>query len=414
MATATNDELLRGYLEATRIVDTSFEASQDVRAAYDATFSFCVRYFQLAAETPSLCVTYTAQAISETVRLASGSPVVIYDHNQGVTNLTMNQLVHEDRGSSRVARLLLRIARAALLSEGAAAEAHRITQVLTMGSADEDARLASVARRPADDAARSAYQVSFIVAHELAHLALERGTLPDEWARSVNDAFDAVAANGLELWPDPVVDDVEADRFAGYEALLGRSRAQELLASIGRPELGDESIRAVHAGLPERLALHPQLREEAICDFAASVAVMTAFNPPPTLALPDLLLALANHSTLAMMRERLARRDVARAASNAQWSAQPALPIAMRGWILFRMWQDLIRRNESDDTVRTFGGYVVTLRERHDRLVRSVADALSVWIETIRRESDPDERCATVSMAAERREVVSDMRSSRG
>src|SRR5205807_265109 len=86
-------------------------------------FDACVTHLGLLEERPVLHVTRTAQALSETIRLPSGQPVVIYDQYQGRVNNRLNRFMFEDFPADVTVRFFLRHIRIALFTAGLTAPA---------------------------------------------------------------------------------------------------------------------------------------------------------------------------------------------------------------------------------------------------------------------------------------------------
>jgi hypothetical protein len=369
------EPLIRDYLAGTRIVDE--RPIGPLVPVYEQMFAACVRRLNLEADRPALYVTRTAQAMSETIAVGEGRHVVIYDQYQGRVNHRLNRFAYEDFPVDVVVRFFLRHTRIAFATAGsihAAALAGVLKDKWPLDGAPspEPAGVSRMSTRLA-----TSFQECFVIAHELAHLALERGRFP----RGLQDLTDHVVQKIATEAPGPGDDAVkeylrrenEEQDTAGWDAIVGRL-GHRRSGEAREPAMDYEEFEAYRKDLPSQLARHPQLREEATCDLLASMAVIGTFGVDASIAVPAMVLALANHTTLALMRQRIGQmvsEEQAAEHDERKWSV---MPIALRGWVLLRVWQQLVGKTESAKAREAMGRLVFAQRERHARRVRAVAE----------------------------------------
>ena len=370
------DRFVHEYLAATRIVDERPVGA--LVPMYEAMFAACSRSLGLDSERPTLHVTRTAQAISQTLRLDSGQHVVIYDQYQGRVNHRLNRFVYEDFPVDLVVRFFLRHTRIACVSAGSLTSAALSGALLDVWPVKGDRSSEPASRSTQNTRMATGFQECFVIAHELAHLAMECGRIPHHLTDLVDhlvcDISTDIGSAGATI-EQYLTRRQHRNEFDGWQAIVGEAVAAEFQRSRDGVPYDMEGLRAFAADLPSQLSKHPQVREEALCDALASITVMNVFNPKPHVAAPALVLALWNHTTLAMMRQRVARMvgdDAMRERDEHRWSL---MPLAMRGWILLRLWEHLVGRHQTAEVAGVMAQFVLLQRERHDARVYAVAHA---------------------------------------
>jgi hypothetical protein len=370
--------VVREYLDSKRIIDE--RPVGPLVPMYEEIFAACVRRLDLNREAPGLHVTRTAQAASETLRLASGQTTVVYDQYQGRVNHRMNRFALEEFPTDLITRFFLRHVRITLYDIGEIPAALYAGALLDEwppegGSSPEPPNFSREQTRQA-----TVFQETFVIAHELAHLALRIRPASPELSRMVDEVVARISASSATAheFDGYLAPAFESDRRAGRAAILGEPLASAIAASNPPAPVDYREIAEIGSDLATYLVLHPQIREEALCDLLASRTVMDVFNPQPGIAILGILLCLWNQTTLALMRQRIYR--IFDGSASDDHPDRSIMPLAIRGWFLGRVWGDLIRRNESDEAAALWGEILIAQRERHDARVRSIAEAVPFLI----------------------------------
>jgi hypothetical protein len=158
----------------------------------------------------------------------------------------------------------------------------------------------------------------------------------------------------------------------GFSAVLGEERAGALMRQLDRRGVSAATMREHQERLRSIAEARPHVREEALCDVIASITTMRIFNPQPTLAAPALILALSNHTTMAMLRQRAIALQQRPPTPTTE---DDLATTALRGDVLLQVWRRLAEQNESREALASMAKYVLLLRGRHDFHVRVVAES---------------------------------------
>jgi hypothetical protein len=367
-------EVVQSWLRSTRIVDERPVTDLPLKDVYKAMFDACVKVLELSSEHPLLHVTRTAQAMSETMRLPSGQPIVIYDQYQGRVVSRLNRFMWEEFPDDLVVRFFLRHLRIALFTAGLvppAAYAGLLLKGWPIGRqrSDEPA--------PHIDDARLTYtmlQECFVIAHELAHLAIEVGKVDALLWELVDKATHSLSRGTVEQGvAEYLAEEERATATAGLRASLGDEAAAEFTGSDEDNEFDVDGLHAFMAALPARMADEPHLRDEAVCDLLAAVVVLDVVELGPGVVIPALRLALGHHKTLVGVRERTIRDNLPDVAPNGTEQSQ-LVPSGLRGWIFTEIWKRFIHLRSGDEALNDYMELLHVQQRQHSRRIQGVAD----------------------------------------
>lgn len=210
----------------------------------------------------------------------------------------------------------------------------------------------------------------FVIAHEVAHLAIEAGKVEAELFRVIDLAVMRVAHKPLpERLGEYLDQEDHDDDVAGVSAVVGTDAAPELRRGP-RTEADLEGMTEFRKTLPTVIDASPHIREEALCDVLAAMVVIEISRRVPEFVIPALRLALSNHTTLTGM----CRRAVACLTDEAHPEASDLVHQGLRGWIFVEIWTEMIEMMRDEEAVTQFGKMMALQGPRHDRRVRSIAD----------------------------------------
>lgn len=366
--TKAADPVVRAWLTAKRIVDE--RPVGELVPHYQEIFDACVRNMGLTEQAPVLHVTRTAQAVSETMRLPSGRPIVLYDQYQGRVNNRLNRFVYEDFPEDLVVRFCLRHMRVALWSEGLVPAAACTGLILKNWPEGRPCPEEPVATNVETRGTVTMIQEAFVIAHELAHIAIEAEKVPAQAWEAIDTAIVQIGDRDVDAALEPLLEaETREDRLAGRAAVLGPEAGT--LETGGRSRPAPDALREFNRSLPSRLAAEPHLRDEAVCDLLAASAVLRLLPLPARVIAPAIRLALYNHTTLSGLRQRTIDSVVDDEGVD---SESFLLSYAVRGWLLMEILSSTVKHQEGREGLHQFGRRLQVHQQRHDRRVRAVAD----------------------------------------